>query len=264
MSEIWEAIVLGVVQGLTEFLPVSSSGHIEIAKVLLDDDSVNHQSLFTTVLLHFATALSTLFIFRNDIISLVSKLFSKDTDHSRNFALYIVISMMPAVVVGLLFEDFIESLFSRNLLLVAAMLCVTGLLLFYADRSFNNQNEIRAKNAFIIGLSQAIAILPGISRSGATISTALLLGVKRSEAARFSFLMVVPVIFGKIAKDLLDGSFFTDMPSIEYCLAGFTAAFITGCLACSWMIKLVEKAGLKYFAYYCFLVVILIILFYFL
>lgn len=264
MGEIVEAILLGIVQGLTEFLPVSSSGHLEIAKVLLQDDSLDNQSLFTTVLLHFATALSTLFVFRKDIWNLITTSLQKEGGDSRKFIIYIIISMIPAVIVGLTMEDTIESLFSKNLLLVAGMLFITGVLLFIADRSYNNESKVKGGSAIAIGIAQAIAILPGISRSGATISTALLLGISRHEAARFSFLMVVPVIFGKIAKDLLDGSFFTDMPSIEYSVAGFLAAFITGYIACTWMIKLVKQAGLKYFAFYCFAVVLIILGFHFL
>jgi len=264
VGEILEAILLGIVQGLTEFLPVSSSGHLEIAKVLLQDDSLDNQSLFTTVLLHFATALSTLVVFRKDIWDIINRSIKKEGKDARKFIIYIIISMIPAVLVGLTMEETIESLFSKNLLLVAGMLFITGVLLFIADRSYDNQKPVRGASSFVIGISQAIAILPGISRSGATISAALLLGISRHEAAQFSFLMVVPVIFGKIAKDLIDGSFFTDMPSIGYSIAGFFAAFITGYFACTWMIKLVKQAGLKYFAYYCFIVVFIIFGFHFL
>lgn len=263
MSELIEAIVLGIVQGLTEFLPVSSSGHLEIAKVLLDDDSVAEQSLFTTVLLHFATALSTLVIFRKQILTILKGLFNSNGQEERKFSLYIIISMIPAAVVGLLFEDQIEAIFSRNLVLVAGMLIVTALLLYLADKNYGENKSLSPKSAFGIGLAQAIAILPGISRSGATISTALMFGLKREDAAAFSFLMVVPLIFGKIAKDLLDGSFMENMPSASYSIAGFLAAFISGLIACKWMIALVKKAGLKYFGLYCLVVALAILAFQF-
>ncbi len=254
MLDIVEAFVLGIVQGLTEFLPVSSSGHLEIAKALLNDDSIAEQSLFTTVLLHFATALATIVVFRKDIFEIIFNCFKSDGKQQRNFILYIILSMIPAVIVGLTMEDFIEGLFSRNLLLIGFMLLITGLLLLFADRSFNGKKPVGVFSAITIGIAQAIAILPGISRSGATISTALILGVDRTKAARFSFLMVVPLIFGKIAKDLLDGSFFENVPSAGYATVGFLAAFFSGLFACKFMIGIVNNHGLKYFAYYCFAV----------
>ena len=263
MSELFEALVLGIVQGLTEFLPVSSSGHLEIAKALLNNDSLAEQSLFTTVLLHFATALSTIVIFRNEIIRIFKGLFNKEFNSEKRFSLYIILSMIPAAIVGLFFEDVIESLFDHNLLLVGMMLLVTAALLFLADRNYGEHKKLTAGSAFGVGVAQAIAILPGISRSGATISTALMLGLKREEAASFSFLMVIPLIFGKIAKDLLDGSFFENMPSMSYAIVGFLAAFIAGLIACNWMIALVKKAGLKYFGVYCLIVAVFILIYQF-
>lgn len=261
MSELIEALVLGIVQGLSEFLPISSSGHIEIAKVLLRDDSVAEQSMLVTVVLHFATALATIFVFRKDILEIISLGLSKEGQEQRKFVFKIIISMLPAVIIGLVFEDFIESLFSRNLLLVGAMLLVTGVLLLIADLKKEAVKEISFSSAFIIGVSQAIAILPGISRSGATISTSILLGVDREKAARFSFLMVIPIIFGKMAKDLLAGDFVADMPSIPYLLVGFFAAFFVGIMACIWMIDIVKKTKLKYFAVYCFIVATILIIY---
>jgi len=263
MSELFEAIVLGIVQGLTEFLPVSSSGHLEIAKTLLKDDSIAEQSLFTTVLLHFATALSTMVIFRKQITKIISGLFNSTFNEEKRFSLFVILSMIPAAFVGLFFEDIIENLFGHNLLLVGLMLLITAGLLFLADRNYGEQKKLTAGSAFAVGIAQAIAILPGISRSGATISTGLMLGLKREDAASFSFLMVIPLIFGKIAKDLLDGSFLENMPSISYTVVGFLSAFIAGLIACNWMIALVKKAGLKYFGIYCLIVAIFIIIYQF-
>ena len=263
MSELLEALILGIVQGLTEFLPVSSSGHLEISKVLLNDDSLAEQSLFTTVLLHFATALSTMVIFRKEIAEIIKGLFTKEFNEEKKFSLFVILSMIPAAIVGVFMNDLIEGLFSRNLLLVGLMLLVTAVLLFLADRNYGEHRELNYGSAFGVGLAQAIAILPGISRSGATISTALIFGLKREDAARFSFLMVIPLIFGKIAKDLLDGSFLENMPSVSYAVVGFLSAFIAGLIACTWMITLVKKAGLKYFGIYCIIVAICILIYQF-
>ena len=254
MIDILRSIVLGIVQGLTEFLPVSSSGHLEIAKYILGEEAVGEESLFMTVILHFATALSTIVIFRKFIWDIVVSAFSKQGKYSRSFIINIIISMIPAAVVGVFFDDLMEQLFNKNLILVCSMLVVTGLLLYVADLAKNTNKKVGPIEEIIIGIAQAIAILPGISRSGATISTSVLLGIDREEAARFSFLMVVPLIFGKIAKDVLDDSFTTFNTSITELGAGFLAAFITGLLACTWMIALVKRSQLKYFSYYCFVI----------
>ena len=259
MSEIIEAIVLGIVQGLTEFLPVSSSGHLEIAKALLGDESVGSESLVMTVMLHAATALATVIIFWNDIKEILLNCFKPDGSLQRKYILKIVLSMIPAVGIGLFYEDLIERLFNRNLLLVGVMLAVTGVLLFIADKAKDQQKKVGTKDAFIVGIAQAIAILPGISRSGATISTSVLLGIDREAAARFSFLMVVPLIFGKMAKDVLDGSLTDYTESIPALGIGFIAALLTGMLACTLMIRLVKNSQLKYFAYYCFAIALILI-----
>lgn len=254
MSELIEALVLGIVQGLTEFLPISSSGHIEIAKVLLNDDSMAEQGLLITIILHFATALATMFVFRKEILDIITRGIQKEGVEQRSFVLKIIISMVPAVLVGLLFEDLIETLFSRNLMLISAMLFVTGLLLLVADMKKQTILEVSYLKAFLIGIAQAIAIVPGISRSGATIASSILLDIDREKAAKFSFLMVIPLIFGKMAKEMLDGDLWINMPSMAYIIVGFLAAFIVGVLACIWMIDIVKKAKLKYFAAYCFVV----------
>jgi len=249
---IFEAIILGIVQGLTEFLPVSSSGHLELTKVIFGDNSVPEESLMMTVVLHAATALSTIVIFRKDIASLLVGLFQFKNNEEFRYSLNIVISMIPAAAVGVLFEEQIDQLFGGRVLLVGVMLLVTGSLLFLADRAKDTLNSVTLKSAVLIGIAQAIAIMPGISRSGATISTSVLLGIDRAKAARFSFLMVVPLILGKMAKDILSGDLANTQTETTVLLAGFVAAFIAGLIACQWMIRLVRKSQLKYFSFYCY------------
>lgn len=259
MSEILKAIILGIIQGLTEFLPVSSSGHLELAKYFMADTSVSDQSMLMTVMLHGATALSTIVIFRKDILEILKGLFQFKWNEQSIFSAKIILSMIPAVFVGLAFEEQIEALFNQQLLLVGIMLAITGVLLLLADRAKNTDKKVSFGHAIIIGISQAIAILPGISRSGATISTSVLLGIDRERAARFSFLMVVPLIIGKIAKDVLSGEITYSSDVLVPLTAGFIAAFITGMLACTWMIKLVKNSKLSYFSVYCFIVAALAI-----
>ena len=247
-----EAIILGIVQGLTEFLPVSSSGHIEIVKVLLG--SSQEQNLLMTIVLHAATALSTIFVFREDIKEIIRGLLQFTWNKEFQFSLKVILSMFPATIVGLLFENEIELLFSGEILLVGCMLLVTGFLLFLADKAKNTNQNVNFFHSLIIGVSQAIAILPGVSRSGATISTSVLLGIDREKAARFSFLMVVPLILGKMGKDIISGDILIESAKLMPLVIGFMAAFITGLFACKWMIKLVKKSKLKYFSFYCFLV----------
>jgi undecaprenyl-diphosphatase len=249
-----EAIILGIIQGLTEFLPVSSSGHLELAKAIFDDKSLPEESLMFTVVLHFATALSTIVIFRKEILEILQGLLQFKWNEQAQFSVKIIVSMAPAAIIGVLFNDEIEALFSKQTLLVGAMLIITGLLLFLADKAKRTDKQVTFSNALIIGIAQAIAILPGISRSGATISTSVLLGVDRERAARFSFLMVVPLIMGKVAKDLMDGGGGTIEMDLLPLAVGAIAAFIAGLAACQWMIALVKKSQLKYFSYYCFLV----------
>lgn len=253
MVELVRALILGVVQGLTEFLPVSSSGHLELAKWILQDDSLAAESMLMTVSLHAATALATLVVFRKDILVIVRDLCEFRWNEGTRFSWFIVISMVPAAAIGVLFDEVLEALFDRQIVLVALMLLLTGLLLFLADRAEKTDKRVTWSSAILIGLAQAVAILPGISRSGATISTSVLLGVDRERAARFSFLMVVPLILGKMAKDVLDGDFSASTPLLELGV-GFMAAFVTGIAACVWMIKLVKRAELRWFAYYCFAV----------
>ncbi|MAP53662.1 undecaprenyl-diphosphate phosphatase [Altibacter sp.] len=250
----WEAIVLGVVQGFTEFLPVSSSGHLELGKAILGDTSLPEESLLFTVVLHFATALSTVVVFRRDVVSIVGGLLKFTWNEETQFAAKIALSMIPAVVIGMLFEEELEAFFGGNIAFVGAMLIVTAILLWLADRAKNTGKKVSFGNSFVIGVAQAIAMLPGISRSGATISTSVLLGNDKSKAARFSFLMVVPLIFGKIAKDLLSGDLTSESTNFTTLGLGFIAAFVCGLIACTWMISLVRNSKLKYFAVYCVIV----------
>ncbi|WP_424492465.1 undecaprenyl-diphosphate phosphatase [Salinimicrobium sp. GXAS 041] len=259
--EIIDAIILGIIQGLTEFLPVSSSGHLEIGKALLGDDSMPEESLMVTVVLHFATALSTIVVFRKDIADILRGLFQFKWNSETIFSMKIILSMIPAAFVGLFFEEQLELLFGGNLLFVGFMLLITALLLWLADKAKNTEKPVSYANAFVIGFAQAIALLPGISRSGATISTSVLLGNDKTKAARFSFLMVVPLILGKIAKDLLFGDLSNTTMELTPLLAGFIAAFVAGFAACTWMIQLVRKSKLSYFAVYCFIVGLIAIIY---
>lgn len=249
-----EAIILGIIQGLTEFLPVSSSGHLELAKAIQGQELNGESSMLMTVVLHFATALSTIVVFRKDIFEIFKGLFQFKANEEFWFSVKIVLSMIPAALVGVLFEEEIDALFGGQVLLVACMLIITGLLLFLADRAKDTTRPVGVVHSIIIGIAQAIAILPGISRSGATIGTSVLLGIDRAKAARFSFLMVVPLILGKVAKDVMSDEFTTAGISTSVLVVGFLAAFVTGVAACTWMIALVKRSKLSWFAYYCFAV----------
>ncbi|MBQ4913061.1 undecaprenyl-diphosphate phosphatase [Maribacter sp. MMG018] len=256
-----DAIILGIIQGLTEFLPVSSSGHLELGKAILGDHSVPEESLLFTVVLHFATALSTIVVFRKDIWEIISGLLQFKWNEESQFSLKIIISMLPAVFIGLFFEEQLEAFFGGNIRFVGFMLLITAVLLYFADKAKDTDKKVSFGSAFIVGISQAIAMLPGISRSGATISTSVLLGVDKSKAARFSFLMVVPLIFGKIAKDLMSGELSFNGENNFAMAAGFIAAFVAGLAACTWMIQLVRKSKLSYFAIYCLIVGLIAIIY---
>ncbi|MEZ4840857.1 MAG: undecaprenyl-diphosphatase UppP [Flavobacteriaceae bacterium] len=255
-----ESIILGLIQGLTEFLPVSSSGHLELMKALFGDQSLPQESLTFTVVLHFATALSTLLVFRDEVLQIIKGIFQFKWNDEMKFSLKIIISMIPAVIIGLLFEKELESFFNGKILLVGAMLIVTAILLLLADKAKNTNKSVSYQNSFIIGISQAIAMLPGISRSGATISTSVLLGIDRTKAARFSFLMVVPLILGKVAKDILSGEISFESTQLPQMTVGFIVAFVSGLFACSWMITLVKKSKLIYFSIYCLIIGIIAII----
>lgn len=257
--EIIDAIILGVIQGLTEFLPVSSSGHLELGKAILGESKMPAEGLMFTVVVHFATALSTVLVFRKDVAEILVGLFKFKWNEETQFAVKIFLSMIPAGIVGLAFEKQLETLFGGSVVFVGFMLILTAVLLFFADKARNTNQPVTFSKAFLIGIAQAIAILPGISRSGATISASVILGVDKSKAARFSFLMVVPLILGKIAKDIMDGAISMETEGIGYLAAGFLAAFISGVIACTWMVQLVRKSKLSYFSIYCLIVGIIAI-----
>ncbi|MCS7018536.1 MAG: undecaprenyl-diphosphate phosphatase [Cytophagales bacterium] len=249
---IWEAILLGIIQGLTEFLPISSSGHIELGKFLSGAQLEEH--LLFSVVMHVATACSTLVIFRKEVGRLVVGLLQLRFNDETQLAAHILISMIPVGIVGVFFKQQIEFLFEGQITLVACMLMCTGLLLLFAHYfQPKRRSEMSFGKAFLIGVAQAIAILPGISRSGATIAAALLLGIKREQAAPFSFLMVLPPILGAAlleTKDYLTSAEPMSIPA-NVLLGGFIAAFVVGMFACKAMIQLVRNSKLIYFAIYC-------------
>jgi len=248
-----EALILGIIQGLTEFLPVSSSGHLEIGKVILGVEAKN--SLLFTVVVHGATVLSTIVVFWKDILKLFKSLFQFKWNEDTQYITKLVISMVPVIFLGLTFAEEIASLFTGNLLLVGSMLIVTASLLAFSYYAKQREKSISYLDSFIIGISQAAAVIPGISRSGATISTGLLLKNKKDGIARFSFLMVLVPIIGANVKDLMSGEFTNaNGVGITALIVGFIAAFISGLLACKWMIGIVKKGKLIYFAIYCLIV----------
>ena len=255
-----ETLILGIIQGLTEFLPVSSSGHLEIVKAIFGSDYDQQQGLLITITLHSATAFSTIFVFRKEIALILTDLLQFKKGESFEFSLKILLSMIPAVIIGFFFEDFIASLFKGKIAFVGGMLFITAFLLYFADKVSQNNKEFNYENSFYIGIIQAIAILPGISRSGATIALALLLKIDRDKAARFSFLMVIPLILGGMVKSIADGSLSEENIALFPLMIGFVSAFMTGVFACRWMVALVKKSQLKYFSFYCILVGVLAIL----
>jgi undecaprenyl-diphosphatase len=267
-----EALILGIVQGLTEFLPVSSSGHLTILSNLFGLEGESNLTMI--VALHVATVLSTLTILWKEIVWIFKDLFSKQSwksyaglNDGTKYAINILISMIPVGIVGFLFKDTVEEIFGSGMLIVGIMLLVTASLLAFSYFAKPRQREnISPMHAFIIGIGQAVAVMPGLSRSGTTIATGLLLGNKKEKIAQFSFLMVIPPVLGEALLDTLDvakNGFSTAMDGISAgaLIIGFVAAFITGCLACKWMINIVKKGKLIWFAVYCLIVGILAIVY---
>ena len=245
-----QAIILGVVQGLTEFLPVSSSGHLQLANEILGTDLNPESNLTFSLTLHAATVLSTVVILWTEIWKLIKGVFSRTFTAEQAYVLKIIISMIPVGIVGLFFKDYIEAAFS-SIAVVGVMLLVTAALLTFAYYAKPRQKEsLSYRDAFIIGLAQAVAVLPGLSRSGSTIATGLLLGNKKESVAQFSFLMVLPPILGNALLDCLKGDFGGGVETLPL-VAGFVTAFITGCIACKWMIDIVKRGKLIWFAIYC-------------
>ena len=252
----WEALILGVVQGLTEFLPVSSSGHLEIGQALLG--TAGEENLTFAIVVHTATVLSTIAILWKEIARLFRGTFTTlKWNEDKNYVAMILVSMIPVFVVGMFFKEQVESFFGSGLLLVGICLCVTAVLLYVSEwlskRREGLGHEVGYKDAIIIGLAQAVAVLPGLSRSGTTIATGLLCGVKKESVTQFSFLMVLIPILGEAFLELLDllqGEVVSSLGIIPM-VVGFLAAFISGCLACKFMINIVRRQKLIYFAIYC-------------
>ncbi len=281
----WEALILGIIQGLTEFLPVSSSGHLEIGQVLLG--TASEENLTFAVVVHTATVLSTLVILWHEVAWLLKGTFTTTKwNAEKDYAAKIIISMIPVFIVGMFFKEQVEAFFGNGLLVVGICLCVTAVLLWLSEyiskyrqekvlaqlvqtrgtttnnadlvaESKETGSDVTYWSAFVIGLSQAVAVLPGLSRSGTTIATGLLCGVKKSQVAQFSFLMVMIPILGEafldLVKMLTEPATTSNSISIVVLIVGFLASFITGCFACKFMINIVKKQKLIYFAIYCLL-----------
>ena len=248
-----QAFLLGIIQGLTEFLPVSSSGHLEIGNYLIGVNA--HSNLLFAVVVHGATVLSTIVVFRKDIWILLKGLSKFQWNDETQYITKLLFSSLPVIVVGLLFQEQISLLFDSNLFFVGAMLLVTATILSFTYFAKSGDKTIGFRDAFIIGIAQTIAILPGISRSGSTIATGLLLKNKRENVARFSFLMVLIPIIGANTLDMMNGEMSSNTSiGILPLIVGFIAAFVSGLLACKWMIGIVRKGKLIYFALYCLIV----------
>lgn len=247
-----EALILGVVQGLTEFLPVSSSGHLTIGSAILGMSG--EENLTFAVVVHAATVLSTIVVLWHEVSFLFKSFFRFKWDEGTRMVCKILLSMIPVGIVGLFFKDYVEAIFGSGLLIVGCCLLLTAALLTFSYYAKPRQKEsISFRDAFIIGLAQACAVLPGLSRSGSTIATGLLLGNKKEQVAKFSFLMVIIPILGEAFLDLMKGGFSMAESGISagVLITGFLAAFLSGTVACKWMINLVNKGKLIYFAYYC-------------
>jgi undecaprenyl-diphosphatase len=270
---------MGIVQGLAEYLPISSSGHLQICEDILHLDMQGAESLQFTVALHVATVLSTIVVLWKEFVPLVTSFFGFKRDANTTYVFKILVSCIPIMIVGIFFKDSVEALFGKNLLTVGIALCATALLLtfaYYFRRTTADSPAIRQGgykphditflDAFIIGIAQAIAVIPGLSRSGSTIATGLMLGDKREQIAKFSFFMVIIPILGEALldiKDMVSGSGDTTAESIGIVplLTGFIAAFVVGCLACKWMLNIVKKGKLVWFAVYCLIAGLLCIIF---
>ncbi len=255
----FEAVILGIVQGLTEFLPVSSSGHLEVMKALfgIHPDA----SFYFTIAVHGATVLSTIVVFRNEIYRLAAGSLQFRLNDETVYVLKLIVSMIPVGLVGLFFRRQVENMFLGNMVFIGSMLIITSIILAVSHFVKNKGRSIGYLDAFIIGLAQAIAVIPGISRSGSTISTGMLLGNRKDELAKFSFLMVlIPVISVNILEIFVEDKITTGT-NVMVILAGAVSAFISGYFACTWMINLVKRSKLIWFSIYCFIIGLLTILF---
>lgn len=265
-----QALLMGILQGLTEYLPVSSSGHLSIASELFGVDG--ESNMVFTIAVHVATVLSTLVILGGEIWKILKGMFSRMLPYGKGldrlnsdqrYVLNIVVSMIPIGIVGVFFKDKVEEIFGSGLLVVGCCLILTAALLAFSYYARPREREnISLRDAFIIGISQALAVLPGLSRSGTTIATGLMLGNKKTSMAQFSFLMVIPPILGEALLDVMKVAKGEDLGGeigMWPLIVGFLAAFISGCIACKWMIGIVKKGKLVYFAYYCAIVGVAVI-----
>jgi undecaprenyl-diphosphatase len=253
-----EAIVLGLIQGLTEFLPVSSSGHLELGKYLLGMD--HGANFYFSIAVHGATVMSTILVLWKEIADLIRGLFRFQWNEETDYVLKIIISMIPTAIAGFFLKDIAVRYFTGNMISLGIQFIITALLLLMTFVIKPKERPIGFVDSFIIGFAQAFAILPAISRSGATIATGMMLGNKKSEIAKFSFLMVLVPVIGANLIEMKSGDFTTEGTSFMVILAGFITAFISGYYACKWMINLVKRGNLGWFAVYCVLVGIFSIL----
>ena len=249
-----DALIMGLVQGLSEYLPISSSGHLEIASALLGVQS--KENLTFTLVVHVATVLSTIVVLWSEVKHLFTGFFRFKWNEETQYISKILLSMIPVGIVGLFFKDQVEALFGDGLTIVGCSLMVTALLLAFAYYAKPRaKEEISYRDAFIIGLAQSVAVLPGLSRSGSTIATGILLGNKKEKVAQFSFLMVIIPILGQafldVVKGLSAGELNSSSIETSALVVGFIAAFASGTAACKWMLKLVKSGKLVYFAIYC-------------
>jgi undecaprenyl-diphosphatase len=254
----YEAIILGIVQGLTEFLPVSSSGHLELGKFLFGIDA--ESNFYFTLAVHGATVLSTIAVFRKDILNLLSGLFRFKMNDETTYLLKIFVSMIPVGIAGFFMKDIIENFFTGNMTILGIQFLITALLLILPYFIKSKERSISYFDAFIIGIAQAFAILPAVSRSGATIATGLMLGNRKEEIARFSFLMVLIPIVGANFVELMSGDIVADKTGAGVIIMGFLAAFVSGYYACKWMITLVKNSRMIWFAIYCLIIGLISIL----
>ena len=257
-----QALILGIIQGLTEYLPVSSSGHLAIGQALFGMND-GEDNLAFTVAVHVATVMSTLVVLWSEIAWIIKGFFKFEMNDETRYVFNIIVSMIPVGIVGVFFKDTVEEIFGSGLLIVGCCLLITAALLTFSYYARPRQKEnISWKDALVIGIAQAVAVLPGVSRSGSTIATGLMLGNKKESLAQFSFLMVIPPILGEALLDILKAAKGEEvMGNIEALplAVGFVAAFLSGCLACKWMISIVKRGKLIYFGVYCAIVGALLI-----
>jgi undecaprenyl-diphosphatase len=254
----FEALILGIIQGFTEFLPVSSSGHLELGKYLF---GINPESNFYfSIAVHGATVLSTIAVLWKEILDLVRGVFKFKMNEETVYVLKLIVSMIPVGIAGFFLKDIVENFFTGNMIALGVQFLITAVLLIMTLFIRPKERPITYVDSFIIGIAQAIAILPSISRSGATIATGMMIGNKKSELAKFSFLMVLAPVIGANIVEIKSGGFVTEGTSMFVISIGFLAAFISGYIACKWMIELVKKGNLLWFGIYCILVGIFSIL----